>query len=33
VPAPSTPQQFAAHIKEELGRFRNLVQAAGITRE
>ncbi len=29
----STPQQFAAHIKDELGRFRKLVKAAGIREE
>ncbi len=30
VPEASTPQQFAAHIKDELGRFRQLVKAANI---
>lgn len=33
VPDASTPQQFAAHIKDELGRFRKLVKAAGIKEE
>ena len=33
VPDGSTPQQFAAHIKDELGRFRKLVKAAGIKEE
>jgi len=33
VPEASTPQQFAAHIKDELGRFRKLVKAAGIKEE
>jgi tripartite-type tricarboxylate transporter receptor subunit TctC len=32
-PDPSTPQQFAAHIKEELSRFRQVVKAAGIKEE
>ena len=30
VPEPSTPEAFAAHIREELARFRKLVQAAGL---
>jgi tripartite-type tricarboxylate transporter receptor subunit TctC len=30
VPEASTPQEFAAHIRSELARFRKLVQAAGI---
>ena len=30
VPETSTPQEFAAHIRSELARFRKLVQAAGI---
>jgi tripartite-type tricarboxylate transporter receptor subunit TctC len=33
VPDASTPQQFAAHIKDELGRFRKLVKTAGIKEE
>lgn len=33
VPEASTPQQFAAHVKDELGRFRKLVKAAGIKEE
>jgi tripartite-type tricarboxylate transporter receptor subunit TctC len=33
VPEASTPQQFAAHIKDELGRFRKLVKMAGIKEE
>ena len=33
VPEPSTPQQFAAHIKDELGRFRKLVKDANIKPE
>ncbi|MNC85005.1 Tripartite tricarboxylate transporter family receptor [compost metagenome] len=33
VPDASTPQQFAAHIRDELGRFRKLVKAAGIKEE
>jgi tripartite-type tricarboxylate transporter receptor subunit TctC len=33
VPEASTPQQFAAHIKDELGRFRKLVKMAGIREE
>ncbi len=33
MPEASTPQQFAAHIKDELGRFRKLVKAAGIKEE
>ncbi len=33
VPEASTPQQFAAHIKDELGRFRRLVKTAGIKEE
>ncbi len=31
VPQASTPQEFAAHIRSELVRFRKLVQAAGLT--
>jgi len=33
MPEVSTPQQFAAHIKDELGRFRKLVKSAGIKDE
>lgn len=33
MPEASTPQKFAAHIRSELGRFRKVVQAAGITPE
>jgi tripartite-type tricarboxylate transporter receptor subunit TctC len=33
VPEASTPQQFAAHIRVELERFRKLVKAAGIRME
>jgi tripartite-type tricarboxylate transporter receptor subunit TctC len=30
VPQASTPPQFAAHVSQELGRFRKLVRAANI---
>jgi tripartite-type tricarboxylate transporter receptor subunit TctC len=33
MPEASTPQQFAAHIREELDRFRKLVKSAGIKEE
>ena len=33
MPEPSTPQQFATHIRAELERFRRVVKAAGITPE
>lgn len=33
MPEASTPQQFAAHIREELDRFRKLVKSAGIREE
>jgi len=33
MPEASTPQQFAAHIKDELDRFRKLVKQAGIKEE
>jgi tripartite-type tricarboxylate transporter receptor subunit TctC len=33
LPEPSTPQQFATHIRSELERFRKVVKAAGITPE
>ena len=33
VPDGSTPQEFAAHVKDELARFRKLVKDAGIKPE
>ncbi len=33
MPEASTPQQFAAHIRDELDRFRKLVKSAGIKEE
>lgn len=33
MPEASTPQQFAAHIREELDRFRKLVKSAGLKEE
>ena len=31
--APSTPEQFAAHIKNEIARFTKIARAAGIKAE
>lgn len=32
-PEPSTPQEFAAHIRSELARYGKLIKAAGIRME